>query len=149
MVHHSPIHLKVKTLLKTQIFLTIRREINGRNVKVLGIFNSSVQTRGKKKNKALKSTRNDEESDGSQEEDNLASDKVAFYGTLVSGNHLFMQGHSGAVTIDVVYLSMKSYTIAIDNKSATSSVCDSESDCGAESKKDDESLQEVYEKMYS
>ena len=42
---------------------------------------------------------------------------------------------------------MKSYTVTIDNKSITSSVFHSASDCGDESEMDDESLQEVYEKM--
>ena len=40
---------------KKLIFLTIKRGFNVRNVKVSGIFNLSVQTLRKKKNKALKS----------------------------------------------------------------------------------------------
>ena len=40
---HSPICLRVKNLLKTQIFRTIRREFNVGNVKISGIFNPSVQ----------------------------------------------------------------------------------------------------------
>ena len=94
-------------------------------------------------------TWSDEEFDGSLEEDNLVSNQVAFSSTLVSGSHLFMQGRSGSVATDTVCLSAKSDTVAIDNKSATRSLCDSNSDYGDESEKDDESLQEAYEKMYT
>ena len=103
----------------------------------------------KKKNKALKSTQSDEESNDSHEEDNLVSYQVEFSGILDLGNHLFIQECSGAVAIDTTCLSMKSNTVAIDSKSATSSLCDSDSDCGDESEKDDEFLQEACEKMYT
>ena len=58
----------------------------------------------KKKNKALKSTWNDEEFEGNQEEDDLVSNQVAFSGTLVSGNRLFMQRRSGSVATDTICL---------------------------------------------
>ena len=44
----------------------------------------------KKKSKALKSTWSDKESDGSQEDDNMVSNQVAFSSTLVSGNHVLV-----------------------------------------------------------
>ena len=103
----------------------------------------------KKKNKALKLTWSDEESYGSQEEDNLVSNQVAFFGTFVSSNHSFMQGRSGSVARDTIYLSAKSDTITTDSKSTTSTVCDLDLNCGDESEKVDESLQAAYEKMYT
>ena len=60
-----------------------------------------------------------------------------------------MQGCSSSVTTDIVYLSTKSYTVATNSKLVTSSLCDSDSDCGDESEKDDESLQEAHKRMYS
>ena len=39
--------------------------------------------------------------------------------------------------------------VATKSKSETSSLCDSDSDCGVEFEKDNEPLQEAYEKMYS
>ena len=91
----------------------------------------------------MKSTWNDEESDGSQDEDNLVRNEVAFFSTFVSDNHLFMQGCLGFIATDTICLSTKSDTVAIDSKSATSSLCDLDSDCGDESEKDDESLLEA------
>ena len=88
-------------------------------------------------------------SEGSQEEDDLVSNQVAFSGMLVSGNQLFMQGRSDFVATDSVCLSMKSNIVATDNKSATSSTCHSDSNSGDDSKKDDESLQEAYKKIYT
>ena len=60
-----------------------------------------------------------------------------------------MQGRSGSVATNIICLSVKSDIIATDNKSATSSLCNSDSNYGDESAKDDESLQEAYEKMYT
>ena len=77
----------------------------------------------------------------------MVSNLVAFSSNFVLGNRLFMQGCSYSVAIDSICLSMKSYTVTTDNKSITSSVFHSDSDCGDESEMDDESLQEVYEKM--
>ena len=94
-------------------------------------------------------TWSDEESDGSQEDGNLVSNQVAFSGTLVSGNRVLVQGRLGFVTTDYVCLSVKSDTIATNSKIASNSLCDSDLDCGDESEKDDESLQEAYEKMYT
>ena len=85
----------------------------------------------KKKNKALKLTWNDEEFDGSQEEDNLVSQQIAFSGTFVLGNNLFMHGGSCSVATD---------TVTKDSKSETSSLCESDSNCGDEFEKDIESL---------
>ena len=59
-----------------------------------------------------------------------------------------MVGRSSSVATEFVCLSVKSNTVATYNKSTTSSVCHSYSDCGDESEKDDEYLQEAYEKMY-
>ena len=91
----------------------------------------------------MKSTWNDEESDGSQDEDNLVRNEATFFGTFVSNNHLFMQGCLGSIATDTICLSTKSDTTAIDSKSATSSLCDSDSNCGDESDKDNESLLEA------
>ena len=55
----------------------------------------------------MKSTWSDEESDGSQEEDNLVSNQVAFSSTLVSDNCLFMQGRSGSIATDTICLFIK------------------------------------------
>ena len=65
----------------------------------------------------------------------MVSNHVAFSGTLVFGNRLFMQGRSGSVAMDTICLSIKLDTIAIDSKLASSSLCDSNSDCGDELKK--------------
>ena len=96
----------------------------------------------------MKSTSSDEESEGSQEEDDLVSIQVAFFGTLVSDNYVFMQRHAGVAT-ESICLSTKSGSIALENKSAAGSVCGLESDCGDESNKDNESLHEAYKKMYT
>ena len=48
----------------------------------------------------------------------MVSNQVAFSSTLVSGNRLSMQARSGSVVIDTVCLSVKSDTVATDNKSA-------------------------------
>ena len=85
-------------------------------------------------------TWNDEESKGSQKEDDLVSNQVAFFGTLVSGNQLFIQGCSGSIATDTFCLSVKSGTVTIDKKSAINSVCHSNYDYGDEFEKDDESL---------
>ena len=45
-----------------------------------------------------------------------------------------MQGHAGVAT-DSVCLSAKTCFVALEKKSATRSECDSESNCGDESKK--------------
>ena len=74
---------------------------------------------------------------------------VAFSGNFVSGNRLFINGHSGSIATDTVCLSVKSDSVAIENKVATSGLCDSDSDNGDESEKDDESLKKAYEKMYT
>ena len=100
-----------------------------------------------KKSKALRSTYSDEESNGSQEDNNLVSNQVVFFGTLVSGNRVLVQGCSGSVATYIVYLSIKSDIVATDSKTTSSSLCDSDSDCGDECEKDNESLQEAYEKM--
>ena len=107
-----------------------------------------MQILAKKKNEALKSTWSDEESKGSQEEDDLVSNQIAFSGSLVSNNCVLMQGCAGVVTESVCF-SAKSGYVALENKSATNSDCGSEFDCGDESEKDDESLHEAYEKMYA
>ena len=64
----------------------------------------------------MKSTYSDEESDGSQEDDNMVSNQVAFSGTLVSGNHVLVQERSGFIATDVVCLSIKLDIVEIDNK---------------------------------
>ena len=58
----------------------------------------------------------------------------------LKSNRFFIQGHSGSVATNAVSLSAKSDTVAIEGKSTTSSSCDSDSDYGDESKKDNESL---------
>ena len=79
----------------------------------------------------------------------MVNNQVAFFDTLVSGNCVLMQGHSGFVVINTACLPIKSDTVTTDSKLATRSLCDSDSDCGNEFKKDDESLQEAYEKVYT
>ena len=51
-----------------------------------------------------------------------------------------MQGRSGFVTTDIVYLSAKTDIVATDSISAINSLCDLNSDCGDEYEKDNESL---------
>ena len=58
-----------------------------------------------------------------------------------------MQEGWGSVATDTISFSVKSGTVATDSKSASSSLCDSNLDCGDESEKDDE--KEEYEKMYT
>ena len=101
----------------------------------------------KKKSKAKTSTWSDEESNGSQEEDNMVSNQVTFFGMLVSGNRVLVQGRSGFVATEIVCMSVKSNIVAIDSKTTTSSLCESDSDNGDESINEDESLQEAYERM--
>ena len=74
----------------------------------------------------------------------MVSKYVVFSGTLVFGNRVLVQGRSGSVTINIICLFVKS-----GNKITSNSLCDSDSDCGDEFEKEDESLQEAYEKMYT
>ena len=57
----------------------------------------------KKKNKALKSTWSDDESEGSQEDNELVNNQVAFSGSLVSNNFVFIQGRAGVATESVCW----------------------------------------------
>ena len=66
-----------------------------------------------------------------------------------SSNRVLVQGCPGSVATEIVCLSIKSDTVATNSKIASNSLCDFDSDCGDESEKDDENLQEAYEKMYS
>ena len=61
----------------------------------------------------MKSTWSDEEFEGIQEEDELVSNQVAFFGTLVSDNCVFMQGREGVAT-EYVCLSAKLGSIALE-----------------------------------
>ena len=79
----------------------------------------------------------------------MVSNQVAFCGMLVSANYVLVQGRLGYVAIDIVCLSIKSDTVATDNITSSNSLHDFDSDCGDESEKDDESLQEAYEKIYT
>ena len=79
----------------------------------------------------------------------MVSNQVTFSGILVSGNRVLVQELSGSIATDTICLSAKSNTVATESKIAANSLCESDSDNGDESKKDDESLQEAYEKMYS
>ena len=96
----------------------------------------------------MKSTWSDEESEGSQEEDELVSNQVVLSSSLILDDYVFMQGHSG-VSTDSVCLSAKTVSVALENKSITKSEYGSEFASGDESKKDDESLHEAYKKMYA
>ena len=98
---------------------------------------------------ALKSTRSDEESDGSQEDDNLVSNQIVFSTTFVFSNRVLVYGRLGSIAIDIVFLSIKSNTIVTNSKTTSINLCSSDTDSGDESKKDNKSLQEAYEKMYS
>ena len=114
----------------------------------MDISNPSVQTHVKKfQGQAL--TWSDNESDGSQEEDDMVSNLVAFSSNFVSSNRVLVQGHSRSVVTYVVYTSVKSYTVATKSKIIASSLCDSDSDNRDESENDNESLQEAYERMCS
>ena len=68
---------------------------------------------------------------------------------LVSSNRALVQGRSGFVATNNVSLSIKSDAVAIDNKITSSNLCNSDSENGDESRNDNESLQEAYEKMYT
>ena len=144
-----PNAFKGKNSFKNSNFIDNKKRIQCMKCEGFGHVQSECVNTQKKKNKALKSTWSDEESNGSQEVDNLVSNQVAFSGTLVSGNRLFMQGCLGSVATDFVCLFIKSDTVTTDSKAASSSLCDSDSDCGDKSEKDDESLQKAYEKMYT
>ena len=98
---------------------------------------------------ALKSTWSDEEFDSSQEDDNFVSNQILFSSTFVSSNRVLVQGRLGSIATDIVFLSIKSNIVATNSKTTSNNSCSSDSDSGDESEKDDESLQEAYEKMYS
>ena len=128
-------------------FSSNKKRIQCRDYEGFGHIQSECANTQKRKNKALKSTWSDKESKGSHEEADLLSIQVAFSSTLVSDNCLFMQGCAG-VSVETVYLYVKSGSIALENKSATNNECGSKSDCRDESEKANESLHEVYKKMY-
>ena len=87
----------------------------------------------KKKNEALKSTWSDEESKGSQEDDELVSNQVTFSVSLISNDRVFMQGRAGVAT-DSICLSAKIVSVVLENKSAKSEF-GSKYDCGDEFEK--------------
>ena len=51
-----------------------------------------------------------------------------------------MNGCSGSIATDIVYLSMKSDSVGSESETAASSLCESDSDNRDEYEKDDESL---------
>ena len=59
-----------------------------------------------------------------------------------------MHGRAGVAT-ESVCLSVKLGSVSLENKTTTNNEYGLESDCRDESKKDDESLHEAYEKMYA
>ena len=79
-------------------FSNNKKMIQYRECEGFGYIQSECANTREKKNKALKSTWSDEESEGIQEEDDLVSNQVAFSGTLISDNCLFMQGCARVVT---------------------------------------------------
>ena len=74
----------------------------------------------------------------------MVSNQVVFFGTLVSGNYVLVQGLSRFVAIGTICLSAKSDTVATNSKITSSSLYCSDSDIGDESKNDDESLDKAY-----
>ena len=61
---------------------------------------------------------------------------------------MLVQGRTEAVAIDTVCKFVKSDNVATYSKTEASSFCGFNSDNEDESKNNDESLQEAYEKMY-
>ena len=137
-----PKTFKGKNSSKNSNFSNNKKRIQCKECKRYGHIQSECANTRKNKSKAKKSTWSDEESDGSQEVDDMVSNLVAFSGNFVSSNRLFMNEHSGSIATDTVCLSVKSDSVVIESKVATSGSCDSDSDSGNEFEKDDESLQE-------
>ena len=79
----------------------------------------------------------------------MVSNLVVFSGNFVSINCLLINERSGSIVTDTIYFPVKSESIATESKAATSGSCDSDLDSGDKSEKDDESLQETYEEMYT
>ena len=77
----------------------------------------------------------------------MVSNQVAFFGSLFSTNHLFLKDCSKPVATNTICLSVKSDSVATECKATTSHSHESDLDNGEESEKDEESLQETYEKM--
>ena len=77
----------------------------------------------------------------------MVSNQVAFSGSLFSTNRLFMKDCSELVATDTICLSVKSDSVEIECKAATSHSHELDLDSGEESKKDEESLHEAYEKI--
>ena len=102
-----PNTFKGKNSSKNSKFSNNKKRIQCRKCEGFKHIQSECANTQKKKSKALKSTWNDEESDGNQEEDNLVSNQVAFSGCLVSSNRVLMQGLPGSVATNTVYLSTK------------------------------------------
>ena len=71
----------------------------------------------------------------------MVSNQVVFSGMLVLGNRVLVQGCSGSVATDVVCMSVKSDTVATGSKTTSNSLCGSNSDKGDESENDNKSLQ--------
>ena len=63
----------------------------------------------------------------------MVSSQVAYSGMLVLDNCVLVQGRSGFVATDVVCMSVKSDTVAIESNTAASSLCDSDSNSGDKS----------------
>ena len=79
----------------------------------------------------------------------MVSNQAIFSSSLCSTNRLFMKDCSEPVATDTICLSVKSDSSVIECKAKTSHSHESDLDNGEESKKDEESLQEAYEKMYT
>ena len=140
---------KGKNSSKTSNFSNNKKRIQCRERECYGHIQSECVNTRKKKSKAMMSTWSDEELDGSQEEDNMVSNQVAFSSSLVSDNCVLVQGYSGFVATDTTSKYVKSNTFATNSKTITNSLCESNLDSGDESENDDDSLQEAYEKMYT
>ena len=127
-----PNTFKGKNSSKNSNFSNNKKMIQCRECESYGHIQSECANTHKKKSKAIKSTWSDEESNGSQEDDNIVSNQVAFSHTLVLGNRVLVYGCSSSVAIDTVCMSIKSDIVATDSKTISNSLCGSDSDGGDE-----------------
>ena len=85
-----PNTFKGENFTKTSNFFNNKERIQCRECEGYEHIQSECANTRKKKSKAMTLTYSDEESDGSQEEENIVSNQVAFFGLLVSDNRVLV-----------------------------------------------------------
>ena len=118
-----------------------KKDVQCRDCKGYSHIQSECENTRKKKSKAMTSVWSDEDSDGSQEEDDNNVRQIAFIGSLVYNDNLAIRKTTESVVTDFFENSIatdtKYYSVEIDL------------DSSAEFETDEKARQDTYENMYA